>query len=162
MAPVRLARDGSFRASGLRPGRYRLGVRPLGSDPALAPRHGEPLVVPEGVDEVRCEMTVGPAGTLYVGVADPRLPPPYPGREAEPTPEQLRFGAAALAEVRDASGRLAGEQRGLQGMSFRSLSWMILPPGVYRVRFEPPEGEPSEKTVVVEAGKSAGVEFGSR
>jgi hypothetical protein len=153
-----LAADGSFRATGFKPGAYRMnvGMSTSGAESAwFLPQDGGRVVIEAAADEVRVDAVVFAAGALRIDLPqDPRLPPgPWAGGRA--TPEQERFGAAARLEIRDASGKVVRETTGLFQGYAGPLGYVILLPGDYVVRLELPGAEPREERAAVEAGKTA-------
>ncbi|MGH7151950.1 MAG: MSCRAMM family protein, partial [Planctomycetota bacterium] len=106
---ARLGKDGSYEATGFRPGRYWVGLETyrFRGEPSFAPSRPQELLVAEGDRALVLDIEAVPAGQLWVQVRSPRLAPPEWG-ERESTEEQRRNGAAARLEVRDGSGRIGG------------------------------------------------------
>jgi hypothetical protein len=156
---VPVDKDGRFEASGFLPGRYRVSVgspeAPRSGGPTHTPRDAHAFEVPEGVATVTFETDVVPAGELYVKVTDARFPPDPSVAGGATTEEQRRLGEAARIEVRDPSGAVLEERRGLsQGWVFYSLA---LPAGEYTVRLVLPGGEVREEKAVVRPGDRTSV-----
>ncbi len=160
-ATAPLEADGSFRATGLTPGTWRLSVSGGGfgaNQKNYIPVDGGAVEIPEGAEEVRVEAIVAAAGILTVGVRDPRFPPnPYEGGKA--TEEQAALGAASRMELRDGSGKVVREGKGVAQGYVGLLGYVPLLPGEYVVRLESPGAEPREERVRVEAGQRATVTF---
>jgi hypothetical protein len=155
-API--AADGTYRASGLAPGRYRLASATMRGwdpkDPPYASAAGEFVEVLPGASDVRHDALLLPAGTLMLSPDDPRLPPAE--GVGGPTGEPRRLGAGSRATVLGAAGEPVVVVRGLRRDATGALGFVMLPAGAYRVRYDWADGTSRERTVLVEVGKVAG------
>ena len=156
-----VAPDGTFRASGLAPGTYRLHA---GTAQALTfPRGTQGLVVPKDGGLVAIEdpageralgdVRVAPAGQIEVIVVDVRLPSAPMAGYTEATEAQVRFGETCHVVVTDERGRVVADQRGLWSTGHKgALDPLVVLPGTYVVRFECGADPVRERKVTVPEG----------
>jgi RNA polymerase sigma-70 factor (ECF subfamily) len=154
---ARVGKDGSYEATGFRPGRYGVELKTyrFRGEPSFAPSQPRDLVVGEGERTVVLDLDAVPAGQLWVRVQSERLPAPeWTGKVSAEA--ERRNGAAARLEVRDGTGRIAWLWTNLAaGFSYDTN----VPAGVYRIRLEIPGAGPVEREAVVEEGKRVDVEL---
>ena len=153
-----LAMDGTFRATGLSPGFYRVMCHPLpfersGSAPLLRTDGGSLHIEVES-GEVAFSPTLAPGGTLVLAPEDARLPP---GNGDEPTADQARAGREGRIEVLNDADELV---YGVTGLVHRRQAGRVsLPPGRYRARLHLPEAPVREEVVVLQVGQYRRVTF---
>jgi hypothetical protein len=158
--------EGTFRASGLAAGKYRVTSPPeraweKGAVP-LVPADGATLVIPEGSTDARFEGDFVVGGTLSIAAMDPRLPPPsfsgLPASEA-----QTKFGTETRVRVTGPDGNAVLDVTGVhQGGILGNAGVLTLVPGRYVARIDFPGGESREETVALEAGANVSVNFQKR
>jgi hypothetical protein len=160
---AKLARDGSYSATGFAPGVYRPLVffeDRLRGWPPLFPTTLPSVEIAPHMAEVPCDLALEHGGFLDIMVSDAALPPPP--QQGGSTAAQRAVAAATLLEVRDAAHRLIHRGLGLEAIP-GSVSWanyelaLPLAPGTYEVRLELPGHAPAVRTATVETDQFASV-----
>ncbi|MCI0589030.1 MAG: sigma-70 family RNA polymerase sigma factor [Planctomycetes bacterium] len=154
---ARLGKDGSYEATGFRPGRYRVELETyrFRGEPYFATSHAHELVVGETERTLVLDLEAVPAGQLWVRVQCGRLAPPeWDNRDT--SEEQRQRSEAARLEVRDGQARTLWLWVGLMDGSTYVTN---LPAGEYRVHLKIPGAAPVEREVSVEEGKRVDVEL---
>jgi hypothetical protein len=160
---VAVAEDGTYRATGLPPGTYRVAVPAGGFDrrnPPMLPRGAGTVVVSGESGETAFDVDLVLAGMISFAPADPRLPPPPWEESRPPTEEQAKFGRATRVRVTAAYGTVhldhaGAHQKGLLGHS----GTLTLLPGRYVARIEYPGGESLDEPIALEPGPTVFVSF---
>jgi hypothetical protein len=149
-----LAKDGSFRATGLEPGAWRPLIVPerwSGDRGVLVPLGEGTLTLREGDGEVRFDATWVHAGRIDLQIADARLP--AWGSAAAPTAEQERFSSGCRVLLRTADGRVLFDGKGRVWSGYTDVGgWDWVPPGRYVARLETADGTARDRTVDVAEG----------
>ncbi len=169
---VAVAKDGTYRVTGLSPGTYGVDVpgEGLGSDRVgpLLPRGAGTVVVTGESAEIAFDVDFVPAGMITLEPTDPRLPPPL-WEERPVTEAQARFGAATRVRVTADDGTVVLDRTGAfqQGLydpagAIGGSKTLTLLPGRYVARIDYPGGESLEETVVLEPGPTVFVSFRRR
>ncbi len=154
---ARVGKDGSYEATGFRPGRYRVELETyrFRGEPYFAPSQPHELVVGETERTLVLDLEAVPSGQLWVRVQCGRLAPPeWDNRDT--SEEQRQRTEAARLEVRDGQARTLWLWVGLMDGSTYVTN---LPAGEYRVHLEFPGAAPVEREVRVEEGKRVDVEL---
>lgn len=153
----RVEKDGSFRMTGLEPGRYRPCVEfpdSFAGGEMVAVHPFSELIVPGALGEIAFDFSIVWAGKLEIRVTCPRLLLGEPGKTA--TDEHHRGIPGSRLEILDRDGNRVAERR-VPSPSVTAL--FLLAPGDYRVTVEIPGAPPKKSTVTIEAGEAQSLSF---
>ena len=149
---VLVGAQGSFRVSGVEPGRYRAVV----SVPRATALSADPIL--EVGDDVNPVVRLRPAGRLAVEITDPSLAFSAEGdaelARAAPRLEEIRI------EVVDAAGDVVLGYAGVMTEWAGPASRCVLAPGAYVVRLLRADGRIDEQAVTVAPGAEVRATFG--